>query len=535
MRAAIYTRVSTAHQAEEDKVSLAFQLADIEAYCESKGYTIVGERPYYQDPGFSGASKRRPAFQRMLKDAQQGLFDVIVAWKSDRLSRGMYPAALLMEAIEGTDITIEAVKDTIDLNTFGLLAAVGKIELDNIRERARMGAKGRASKGKIAGVAKYGYAIGQDSKPVIVDEEAVNVRRMFAEYIGGQGCRSIVRGLSGDGILTRNRNEWSASRVWDIISNPAYVGRGVFGRKRYFMKDDGERAVKHSKTMPQDTWTTVEYPRIIDDATYEKAQHERKNPSRQSYRKDRRHQASYLLRGMLWWGHCGKRYTTQASYQVQYRTKKDGIKVRIPTDQLRTKYVCTRGIRPNTDCPTTYIYGKAIEPIVWKAVVDFLTNPEEVKALINAREHDLRDGGMMAELGKARGQMEAVESEKGRAFQLFQKGYVSEGELDIRMKGITEPLEFFGDEVYRLETEASQIATALEYLQDLMTVSAEITSRLDTMTDEDKAEVMRNIVDHVTVEDKGQFQVVLALEPVYDQLPRLGFWRRSLWGGPDAH
>ena len=73
----------------------------------------------------------------MLKDAQAGSFDVIVAWKSDRLSRGMYPAAALMEAIEGTEIGVEAVNDTIDLNTFGLLAAVGKIELENIRARAR--------------------------------------------------------------------------------------------------------------------------------------------------------------------------------------------------------------------------------------------------------------------------------------------------------------------------------------------------------------------------------------------------------------
>ena len=77
----------------------------------------------------SGASKRRPQFQQMLKDAQAGLFDVIVCWKSDRLSRGLYPATALMEAIEGTNITIEAVKDTIDLKTFGIMAAVGKIEL----------------------------------------------------------------------------------------------------------------------------------------------------------------------------------------------------------------------------------------------------------------------------------------------------------------------------------------------------------------------------------------------------------------------
>ena len=86
-RAAIYSRVSTASQAEEDKTSLSEQTADMEAYCERHGYEIV-ER--YQDVG-SGQKKDRAQFQRMLADARQGRFDTIVCWKSDRLSRGDVP------------------------------------------------------------------------------------------------------------------------------------------------------------------------------------------------------------------------------------------------------------------------------------------------------------------------------------------------------------------------------------------------------------------------------------------------------------
>ena len=164
-RAAAYTRVSTEKQAEEDNVSLSEQTKDIETHCKAKGYTTVKE---YQDVG-SGASKRRPQFQQLLRDAQDGLFDVIVCWKSDRLSRGLYPASALMEAIEGTDVTLEAVKDSIDLNTFSLLAAVGKIELQNIRERMQMGYRGRVSRGKITGTPKFGYAM-EDGVPVIVEE-----------------------------------------------------------------------------------------------------------------------------------------------------------------------------------------------------------------------------------------------------------------------------------------------------------------------------------------------------------------------------
>ena len=96
-RAAIYARVSDKSQDTEDKTSISEQISDMEAHCERRGLTIVAR---YQEVG-RGWSKKRPEFQRMLADARQGRFDTIVCWKSDRLSRGMYPAAALMEVIEG--------------------------------------------------------------------------------------------------------------------------------------------------------------------------------------------------------------------------------------------------------------------------------------------------------------------------------------------------------------------------------------------------------------------------------------------------
>ena len=143
-RAAIYARVSDKSQDWEDKTSIAEQIGDMEAYCESKGLTITAR---YQEVG-RGWSKKRPEFQRMLADARRGRFDTIVCWKSDRLSRGMYPAAALMEVVEAHQIRLEAVMDAVDMKTFGLMAAIGKIELDNFRERSTMGKRGAAKQGR---------------------------------------------------------------------------------------------------------------------------------------------------------------------------------------------------------------------------------------------------------------------------------------------------------------------------------------------------------------------------------------------------
>ena len=142
-RAAIYARVSDKSQAEEDKTSISEQIGEMEAYCERKGLTITAR---YQEVG-RGWTKKRPEFQRMLADARKGRFDTIVCWKSDRLSRGMYPAAALMEVVEAHQIRLEAVMDAIDMKTFGLMAAIGKIELDNFRERSTMGKRGDCQAG----------------------------------------------------------------------------------------------------------------------------------------------------------------------------------------------------------------------------------------------------------------------------------------------------------------------------------------------------------------------------------------------------
>ena len=144
-RAAIYSRVSDKSQDTEEKVSISEQTAEMEAYCERRGLIVVAR---YQEVG-RGWSKNRPEFQRMLADARDGRFDVIVCWKMDRLSRGMYPAAAMMEVVEARQIRLESVMDPVDMKMFGIMAAIGKIELDNIRERTSMGRRGKAKQGRM--------------------------------------------------------------------------------------------------------------------------------------------------------------------------------------------------------------------------------------------------------------------------------------------------------------------------------------------------------------------------------------------------
>ncbi len=93
-RAAIYIRVSTREQATDDKVSLEVQQRECEAYCRRKGYEAV-RSPYVDVQSGTDSRKERASFEQMLGDARKGAFDIIVAWRPDRLFRSLWPAARL--------------------------------------------------------------------------------------------------------------------------------------------------------------------------------------------------------------------------------------------------------------------------------------------------------------------------------------------------------------------------------------------------------------------------------------------------------
>ncbi|QDU94523.1 hypothetical protein Pla8534_23140 [Lignipirellula cremea] len=90
IRCAVYTRVSTNEQAEQEYSSIDAQRETGEAYVASQkhaGWQCVDER--YDDGGFTGANTERPAFQRLWADIEAGKVDVIVTYKLDRLTRSL--------------------------------------------------------------------------------------------------------------------------------------------------------------------------------------------------------------------------------------------------------------------------------------------------------------------------------------------------------------------------------------------------------------------------------------------------------------
>jgi len=295
MKAALYARVSTLGQGEEDKVSIPEQVQRIEKYCQEKGYTISDR---YVDIGYSGAKSKRPEFQRLLNDAKANKFDLIVCWKADRLSRGMYPAAALMEVIEPLGISIEAVEENLDMNYFAMLSIVGKMELDNIKARTQAGREGNIKRGNNHPKPPFGYDYDHRTKQWIINDfEAKGVRQIFDWYIEGVSVYEVARRLNNAGVPTKKQSRlgWTAQKVSQLVASECYTGVAYYNKRQGSTgkrKDKGE-------------WVSMPVPAIISQKTWQAAQAKRQSNKRFSPRNTR---AVYLTQHILFCEECGKSF-----------------------------------------------------------------------------------------------------------------------------------------------------------------------------------------------------------------------------------
>ena len=257
-RAAIYARVSSERQAADDRVSIESQLSDCEALCVARGYGIVArfvDCEKYRSKGKlvqpSGERKDRPQYSAMLAAAKRGEFEVIVAWKEDRLYRGMYAAMPLSELLDelGKALEVELVRETFDRKMLGIKAALGKIEVDNIRERMIMGRRGKLERGEVPGgnQVKYGYR--RENRRLEVEQsEAEVVRLIFKMYIDGESIQTMRRRLNATTVPPRSGGLWSKATIQRIISGDFYAT----GRMTTTLEDQHFVCLLYTSPSPRD-------------------------------------------------------------------------------------------------------------------------------------------------------------------------------------------------------------------------------------------------------------------------------------------
>jgi len=245
MRAAIYTRVSSAEQVKGH--SLAGQRAILEAWADREGWEVVAR---YEDAGFSAKNvEGRPAFMRML--AEVATFDVLLVLKQDRFARDLADAFLAERTLQraGARVLYHDEPGANDSDTpAGLIVkAVGYAgaqgyRMDLSRKIARGYAHMATVKGLHVGDVPFGYRRPDPKQPMEVDEhEAAGVVWAFETYASGNDSLAAIadelaaRGYRphSRGEARRDRTEWAISTVASMLKNRIYLG-DILYRGEYF-------------------------------------------------------------------------------------------------------------------------------------------------------------------------------------------------------------------------------------------------------------------------------------------------------------
>jgi len=273
-----YARVSTFEQVEKG-TSIDEQKRLIMEECERRGWHL--ER-IYCDEGVSGRFIDRKELQDLHRDAQMGLFEIIMFTKSDRLTRSIRDLSNLwhdwtewgMEiiCIEQPEISSKGVYGKMLRNLLGIFA---EWERDSIIERTTSGRMAKWRNGEaFMGTLPYGYVFDKTNREIVIDPEKARIcRRIFDMYIKQQlGTREIALRLSNASVPSpRGLHNWQFASVLKILQNPAYAGKAELNMYKFktVLSKNSQRYKRRSKEKKdRNQWITVQYPPIISKSTH---------------------------------------------------------------------------------------------------------------------------------------------------------------------------------------------------------------------------------------------------------------------------
>lgn len=245
---AIYTRVSTTDQAREGH-SLEEQEKRLRAMCEANGYTVY---KVYTDAGISGKyAENRPAYQKMLKDMKKGKFNLIVAFKMDRLSRSIIDFEEFFNEIKKYGCGVELLCEKIDTSGAAgmmfarILGIFAQFERELIQERTLVGVESAVNKGHFGGKPPLGYKHKLDESGKhklkqweIAEDEAKIVKEIFELCASGktyfqisnilkEKYPKVISSIKKDKETGEEKiiyRKWNDSSISCILNNKCYMG-----------------------------------------------------------------------------------------------------------------------------------------------------------------------------------------------------------------------------------------------------------------------------------------------------------------------
>ncbi len=366
----IYVRLSRDDERAGESLSIENQKILLTRYVKEKGWVI---KDIYVDDGYSGTNFERPGIKRLLDDAKSGGINTIVVKDLSRFGRNYIMVGQYIDYVfPSFGIRFIAIEDRIDtggkdtsaLEMMPIMNVFNEWHCANTSKKIRTVRTSCAKAGKyLAAKAPYGYVKCDDKNHTpIVDEEAAKVViRIFERRAKGEGTYKIALDLQADGILSpavyaekkfgkqfaRTRyNMWSAAAVRHILTQQIYVG-DLIQQKVTHISYKNKKVIK----VPKEEQIIIpnNHEPIISRELWNKV---REMEARASTGKMTKERTTPPLSGILKCSTCG---TT-----MEYHVTKGGRRI----NPIVT-YECGKRNRYGRDkCTQHYINGAVLDEII---------------------------------------------------------------------------------------------------------------------------------------------------------------------------
>ena len=420
MRVALYARVSTRGQSDRN-LSIPDQVRQLTDYCGAK-HTIIRT---YEEHGVSARSTRRPEFQAMCEDIENGEIeiDAILTLTTSRLFRNTQDAINYRVFFRTYGIRLVAIHQDLgpDDNPAvelveTIFAAFDQMESRNISFHTSRTMKQNARNGNWNGSKPpFGYRVekvsdgkSEKGKLRIDADEAPIVKEIYRLYLTGEyGAVEIAKRLNRHGVLRRGK-QWTKIEVLKLLHNRAYTGTYEYGKVN---NQTGQQR-------PREEWIEMAIDPIITSEEYEESGKimDTKSPTQNE---ERIHRGPMLFTGLLKCGHCG-------SQMVSAATKKGSGKI-------YRYYCCKKFLTSGKDaCPGCRVRVDLFEQVVLETVLNWIFSSDNVLPVVRALSKALKNRSKP--LNALRHRIEEVQAALTRYQEGFEQGAFTVNDVAERFR-----------------------------------------------------------------------------------------------------
>lgn len=506
IRVAAYCRVST------DKTDQANSLESQQKYFNEyiKRNPLWKLYNIYVDDGISGTNtKKRAAFNQMIKDAKCGNFDLIITKEISRFARNILDSIGYTRELKAIGVGVIFLNDNINTldndaeMRLAFLSTMAQEESRKTSERVKWGLRRQMENGVVLGRDMLGYDV-RKGKLIVNEEGARTVRLIYHKFLDeGKGAHRIAKELREEGIKTSSRmKDWSYTVILRILRNEKYCGDLV--QQKTYTPDYLTHQKKRNYGEVETVTIRGHHEPIISRKRFEAVQREleRRKPSQSTVGTFANR---YALSGKIVCAECGARFVRRQ------KKRKDGT--------FNVKWVCAESQKnggnhkdkdgENAGCTANSIGDKDIKELLQRVAACAVAGRKDVTVrLIDTVESVVKTVGDNDNTILLRKEIERCEEKKKKLLDMCLNGYIKAQEYKNAYDSLQSQINDLEEKLIKEKNSVKTRGGKEKNIRDIKEYAQSI-SRGEEWSDA----FYRNIVDKIVVAKGRKADIYLRQMP----------------------